>query len=516
MREVSPLMKKNCRTEKRNIFRNVRRKKNALLFGLFLVTVVCGYTGIAITNRTNPSQRMSFSERTYRILQMFVLNYGPHAYNIFTNIARFTGAVFSAGVILSFAWKYLVHLSEYFRKNLPGSVIVYGDNEETSHLLSELGVRGIHLIPESGRFLNGKRYVLMSDEEDNFRFLKEHDFPEDAMIWLKTETLPGILPAGRHLFTFSAEEIAAVRYWQKYPLYEDAFDEQKNPLSEVHVAVIGLGRQGRELLYAGVQMNAFDPDQQIFYHILTDRSETAWYAGTHDLENLKQLNIILENTEWNTEEGKRILSGADRVILLKKGHQAEIVNGLLSLYPDMKLDVFTGTGIPSSAFLPDRNGWFSGRLRFFETMKETDTFEEITNSSVLEEAKERNFRYACTYGQKYENKEDAWEAEKDNFKRYSNIRTVLFDHMMADCISRYWTNLDEDTLKQKLIRLEHRSWMNYHLISNWHYGTVRNDSLRIHPDIVPFEELSQEEKDKDLPSVETMIALSRELRKGEK
>lgn len=501
--------------KKKHVIHDIRTEKNAVLFVLFVITFVFGYIGTGITNHTDPSEAMSFSERTYRILQMFVLNYGPHAYNIFTNTARFTGAVFSAGVILSFAWKYLVHLSEHIRIHLKDSVIVYGKGEDTDLLMQELGFRGIRIDPDSGRFLKGKQYILMSSEEDNFRFLETNEFPQNARIWLKTETLPGILPAGKNLFMFSFEELAAQRYWQELPLYEDAFDEKGTAFPRVDITVIGLNRQGSELLYAGVQMNAFDPDQEIVYHVMAGSEETEQYAGTHDPDNLNQLHIILENTEWDTAKGRKILSSSRRVILLEQDHQAEIINGLLSVYPQMNLDVFTSTRIPEAAFLPNRNGWFSGRLRFFDTRKETDTLEEITGASVLEEAQERNFRYACSYGEKYRNKEEAWDGLHDNFKRYSNIRTVLFDHMMAVCINRYWQNLDSETLKQKLIRLEHRSWMNYYLISNWHYGPVRNDELRIHPDIVPFEKLTQEEKDKDLPSAESMIALSRELRKGE-
>lgn len=504
------------RNSKTNLVKkNIRGKKNALLFCLFIITVVFGYIGIALTNRSHPSEAMSFSESTYRILQMFVLNYGPHAYNNFTNIARFTGAVFSAGVILSFAWKYLVHLSEHIRVYFSDSVIIYGNNEESDFLLSQLGWKGILLSPESQRFLKGRRYILMSSEEDNFRFLEEHEFSDKAEIWLKTETLPGIMPSDKHIDTFSFEEIAAQHYWQEYPLYEDAFDSENKPLSEVNVVLIGLGRMGKELLYSGVQVNAFDPDQKVVYHVLADADETASYAGSHDADNLKQLHIILDQTTWTTETGKKIIADSDRVILLEQNDQADCINGLLSLYPDLKLDVFTSTRIPSEVFRVNRNGSFHGRLRFFDWMRQTDTLSEITRPSVLQEAKQRNYRYACEYGQTYSDPEEAWNA-LDNFKRYSNVRTVLFDHIMANCINCYWKDMNEDELKQKLIRLEHCSWMNYYLISNWHYGPVRNDSLRIHPDIVPFDQLTQKEKNKDMPSAEAMIAMSRKLQKGEK
>ena len=43
----------------------------------------------------------------------------------------------------------------------------------------------------------------------------------------------------------------------------------------------------------------------------------------------------------------------------------------------------------------------------------------------------------------------------------------------------------------------HNSWVEAHRKMGWKYGEKRNQIEKTHPDIVPFEELPKDEKDKD-------------------
>jgi hypothetical protein len=43
----------------------------------------------------------------------------------------------------------------------------------------------------------------------------------------------------------------------------------------------------------------------------------------------------------------------------------------------------------------------------------------------------------------------------------------------------------------------HESWMREYVKMGWKYGKVRNPALKTHPDLVPYDELPQDEKDKD-------------------
>ena len=45
--------------------------------------------------------------------------------------------------------------------------------------------------------------------------------------------------------------------------------------------------------------------------------------------------------------------------------------------------------------------------------------------------------------------------------------------------------------------MEHRRWMRFSQMCNWKYAPVRDNSCRLHPLLIPFEELPAAEKKKD-------------------
>ena len=65
-----------------------------------------------------------------------------------------------------------------------------------------------------------------------------------------------------------------------------------------------------------------------------------------------------------------------------------------------------------------------------------------------------------------------------------------------------------------LSELEHMRWCRYHLLNNWTQGTPENgkskDSVkRIHVDLMPYDRLSEGEKQKDRDSVRVLLELDR-------
>lgn len=52
-------------------------------------------------------------------------------------------------------------------------------------------------------------------------------------------------------------------------------------------------------------------------------------------------------------------------------------------------------------------------------------------------------------------------------------------------------------LAEKLARNVHEVWAKARASQGWTYGPVRNDSLKQHPGLVPYEELTDEERDYD-------------------
>jgi len=67
-----------------------------------------------------------------------------------------------------------------------------------------------------------------------------------------------------------------------------------------------------------------------------------------------------------------------------------------------------------------------------------------------------------------------------------------------------------DEQVELLSRMEHDRWMAEKLQNGWVAGTPRDDDKKIHPDLVPWEVLPEQEKEKDRNSVRTIPYLLRE------
>lgn len=60
---------------------------------------------------------------------------------------------------------------------------------------------------------------------------------------------------------------------------------------------------------------------------------------------------------------------------------------------------------------------------------------------------------------------------------------------------------------EELSRAEHDRWMAAKLVQGWKHGAVRDDTNRLHPDIVPYDQLSEAIKDLDREQVRMMTRL---------
>ena len=54
---------------------------------------------------------------------------------------------------------------------------------------------------------------------------------------------------------------------------------------------------------------------------------------------------------------------------------------------------------------------------------------------------------------------------------------------------------------EKLAEMEHRRWMADRLLNGWSLATDRNDDLKLHNLLIPYEELNEAEKQKDRDTI---------------
>lgn len=54
---------------------------------------------------------------------------------------------------------------------------------------------------------------------------------------------------------------------------------------------------------------------------------------------------------------------------------------------------------------------------------------------------------------------------------------------------------------ERLAIIEHNRWMAHRYINGWDFGQVRDDNLKLHPSLIPWEILSESEKQKDRDTI---------------
>lgn len=62
-------------------------------------------------------------------------------------------------------------------------------------------------------------------------------------------------------------------------------------------------------------------------------------------------------------------------------------------------------------------------------------------------------------------------------------------------------------LREQIAKNAHEVWAQNRMNEGWTYGSVRNDALKQHPDLVPYEDLTEGEREYDRATAMNSIKL---------
>jgi hypothetical protein len=80
------------------------------------------------------------------------------------------------------------------------------------------------------------------------------------------------------------------------------------------------------------------------------------------------------------------------------------------------------------------------------------------------------------------------------------LHTLGYDFIMTSDWDPQPIKFSDDEIEQ-MSRMEHTRFVNERLRAGWKYGTPKNDEKKISPTLIPYDQLSEEEKDKDRTTV---------------
>jgi hypothetical protein len=105
-----------------------------------------------------------------------------------------------------------------------------------------------------------------------------------------------------------------------------------------------------------------------------------------------------------------------------------------------------------------------------------------------------------------------WEDLPESFRDDNRLVADCYSLKLRDIGARLvegagpGLHLTADELEE-LSRAEHDRWMAAKLVQGWTYGPARDDARKLHPDIVPYDDLSEAIKDLDREQVRIMARL---------
>lgn len=298
---------------------------------------------------------------------------------------------------------------------------------------------------------------------------------------LETGDLPGVT-------FFDVSACAARTYWEKYPL------------KEKEVLLIGSGRLAQALLDQAILVNCREPFHTTVYHLFGNWEN---YRREHpgldlcfamnDASDFSRDALIFHAEPWNGN--RTLLEVAGRVIFCSddRAENADRAIRLLRGFPLSGKVYAAAQAMPSPGIS-------------FGTMAAIATGEMTMHGSLDARARMLQSFYAAGSGTR-----ETWE-ELTPFLRASNraaadhlatkIQLLLpsedtggkaTEELLKKAV-RAWEQVQD---REPYRRNEHARWCRFYALYNWRPGPEKNSAARTHPCLVPFEELSREDQEKD-------------------
>ena len=463
-------------------------KKKIIWILLFIIVTSSGIYGFMAYENYDLSNAIFFT------FLMFLYGYDGYTTNIFLEIARYGALFLTVTAIISIFEKITLKIRDFIVSYTTNSTFVYGDNELAREFINSSKYKTIN----REYFSDTKRYVLLKSDEENLEFYNSNiENLKDKEVFIKNSVLANTIQ-GKHKF-FSLEQIAARKFWEENSLIDLAFVNGKEK-EELKIVFAGFNTLAEYVLYEAIIINIFDPKQIVSYHIFGDSKE---FEQSHINSNI--LNIHYH--EESLLENKDLLNESDVILFFDSN---EKLNKLLGCIKKGNLVYFTKDYINKDLYLNHKYGNNKNiTLTTFNYSRNICTENEVVNEVSLHDAKQLNANYNLKQHFNEGLTIDEQWSKLSTFHKTINIACVdYFKFTIKRLLEKNLNKKYEDITDQEfntqldlLSELEHIRWCNYHYFCNWTFDKTTNKNEKKHNCLVPYADLSKEEKDKDAEQI---------------
>lgn len=487
-------------------------KKQFLILTPIIIALL-GFCGFYIGEKHGIYQSVT------ETLNLLILELDPTPYNVAVEAARWLAVIFFGGLVFSAVAFFSDELMIAIRARSSEAVGIHGDSPYADILDSSLGRRGI--ASDSRSAFNAPRQVLMFKHDiDALEFYEKNkerfSNTKETVICLSETDSSSEEREGLHVINIP--EIKAISYWSHHYLTEST-----------KVAIVGDGLLAEKILYWGLLVNIYDLNNDIKYMLIGNHSD---FKQMH--EGLSEDMSAYGGDEIEFPEGTMFdnldaLKTADLVILCDNDDiNLKNVSALKQMALNTKIHVLNeGAG----AGLLDNNS-----VENISCIDDNNIEEVVLMDGVHTAGKKCHATYDVLVGNagvsdhsaasvdsyvKSDSFANAWKC-LDSFSRLSNYALAIHDvqkmlllgkcgielnGMSVEDNENAYDNLPQDT-RRKLEEIEHIRWSRFHFLNFWKAPTkeqidsgdvkLPKDKIRrLHTDLIPFDELSEEDQNKD-------------------
>ena len=457
-----------------------------IVFALFFILpFVLGLIGFLIEGE-------EILDAAYYSFALYAVNPLYEHKNALIEITRWTAPAVVASGLMVFIKEVSQRVKEFFICSKKDSFALYGDGAEIADV--KKCVENV-VVSKDNSIKDADNHIIMfKDDKESFKFYNENmELLNGKKVFIKSDNIEMFKNDNDKFNVLNFNEIVARSYWVEHNLMQYFIKDQK----ELQIAIVGFNSIAQKILEAAVLNNIYSLNQKITYHIWGDG--TVFEAVHSDLDLKNSDRIIFHPEEWKKDID--LILKSDRVIF-------SVLPDLGSLM--MLSDKCDKTEI--HCYNLDENILKiinNPNIVSFGQNEKIITKENILLNDIYYYAKRLNFRYACLYEKAKESDGDEgvereWK-KLDNFTKNSNICAASY-HLIRQIITESMTHTD-----MELAEMEHIRWCRFHFLNHWKEGKTENgkkDSInKIHPCLVPFEELKGEDRQKNIEAIEVLSEL---------
>lgn len=305
----------------------------------------------------------------------------------------------------------------------------------------------------------------------------------------------------------------AIDTLKRYSIFNTSLTKDGKKL--ISIVIVGLGHYGMELLKAIcwcgqmdgyiLQIHVFDasgdlekkiesvapeiikynhkqiegePFYDIFFHETVDVMSQDFLNELSSVKDISTVFVCLGDDELNISTAIRMRMQFTRDAI-NFGRVQPCVYGIV--YSSIKSDTFNQNGGLKSIKGVDYN------ITFIGSMKERYALSFIEQNELEEEGLKYHLAWANT--------EKEVEEAKASYEKYEYYRRSSVSKALHVYYRKQLGLMNISDLEDKV--LEHKRWNAYTRAEGYIYNAVKDDIAKTHPDLIPYDRLSEREKLKD-------------------